>query len=201
MLRRRKPNKEGKSLESAWKKFQAKVKELNKKGKGIPGVIIDAVLSAYFPGYPIVRKLVQGLLDDPDVDPEIKDELLPLLQEILALEGEISDRHRIDMLSDSWLSKNVRPMILIFLVLFTATISVLNSIWAPNDLVKLVETTKLDLGKVDVDMIKGADHYFFYMREEALGQWLKWTGLGIGFYFGLRDVVKGIVAFKSRPEQ
>tara|TARA_R100000808_G_scaffold7271_1_gene21506 strand:+ start:3180 stop:3572 length:393 start_codon:yes stop_codon:yes gene_type:complete len=35
------------------------------------------------------------------------------------MEKEISDRWKADMNSDSWLSKNVRPMVLIFLVVST----------------------------------------------------------------------------------
>ena len=35
------------------------------------------------------------------------------------MEANITDRWKADMNSDSWLSKNVRPMILIFLVVYT----------------------------------------------------------------------------------
>lgn len=35
------------------------------------------------------------------------------------LEKEVSDRHKVDMASDSWLSKNVRPLMLIFTVVVT----------------------------------------------------------------------------------
>lgn len=34
---------------------------------------------------------------------------------IEALEGEVTERHKNDMSSDSWLSKNIRPLTLIFL--------------------------------------------------------------------------------------
>jgi hypothetical protein len=38
----------------------------------------------------------------------------------LSLEKEISERHKNDMQSDSWLSKNIRPLLTIFsLVLYT----------------------------------------------------------------------------------
>ena len=38
------------------------------------------------------------------------------------LENELTERLRLDMKSDSWLSKNIRPMVLIFL---TATVSIM----------------------------------------------------------------------------
>jgi len=46
------------------------------------------------------------------------------IQELIAtyeveMEKQISDRWKADMNSDSWLSKNVRPMVLIFLVIST----------------------------------------------------------------------------------
>lgn len=40
----------------------------------------------------------------------------------------LTDRHRIDMNSDSWLSKNVRPLTLLYLLLFTSTITVIDAI-------------------------------------------------------------------------
>ena len=36
-----------------------------------------------------------------------------------AIQVEVSDRWRVDMQSDSWLSKNIRPMVLIFLCVST----------------------------------------------------------------------------------
>lgn len=36
---------------------------------------------------------------------------------IVALENEITKRHAADMSSDSWLSKNIRPMVLVYLLL------------------------------------------------------------------------------------
>ena len=37
----------------------------------------------------------------------------------MQFEGEVSKRHLADMTSDSWLSKNIRPMALIFLLIAT----------------------------------------------------------------------------------
>ena len=69
-------------------------------------------------------KGVGGVIDDLHTSDEEK---LAAEQKIKALisdyetkmEANITDRWKADMNSDSWLSKNVRPMILIFLVVCT----------------------------------------------------------------------------------
>lgn len=49
-----------------------------------------------------------------------------LLEGSLKLEQELSKRHASDMLSDSWLSKNVRPLMVIFLTLSTVVLAYLS---------------------------------------------------------------------------
>jgi len=69
-------------------------------------------------------KGVGGVIDNLHTS---KEEKLAAEQKIKALisdyetkmEANITDRWKVDMNSDSWLSKNVRPMILIFLVVST----------------------------------------------------------------------------------
>ena len=41
-----------------------------------------------------------------------------------ALEDAITKRHEIDMASDSWLSKNIRPMVLLFLFVIIVVLAV-----------------------------------------------------------------------------
>jgi len=52
---------------------------------------------------------------------------------------EISKRHEIDMKSDSWLSKNVRPMTLIFLTVATIVLAYLTIFLLPENKVVLVQ--------------------------------------------------------------
>jgi|TARA_R110000796_G_scaffold8583_1_gene28018 hypothetical protein len=53
----------------------------------------------------IIKKQVQEILEKADTEAQI----------------QVSDRWKSDMQSDSWLSKNIRPMVLIYLtVIFTA---------------------------------------------------------------------------------
>jgi len=69
-------------------------------------------------------KGVGGVIDDLHTSKEEKLEAEQKIKELVAsyqtsLEKEISSRWQADMASDSWLSKNVRPLVLIFLVIST----------------------------------------------------------------------------------
>ena len=83
------------------------------------------ILSTIFSGG--TKDLVEGVgnvIDDLHTSKEEKLEAEQKIKELVAsyqttLEKEISTRWDSDMKSDSWLSKNVRPMVLIFLVIST----------------------------------------------------------------------------------
>ena len=67
---------------------------------------------------------VGGVIDDLHTSKEEKLEAEQKVKELVAsyqtnLEKEISSRWNADMKSDSWLSKNIRPMTLAFLVIST----------------------------------------------------------------------------------
>ena len=67
---------------------------------------------------------VGGVIDNLHTSKEEKLEAEQKVKELVAsyqtsLEKEISSRWNADMKSDSWLSKNVRPLVLIFLVIST----------------------------------------------------------------------------------
>ena len=69
-------------------------------------------------------KGVGGVLDNLTTSKEEKLEAERKIQELITtheakMEQNITDRWTSDMKSDSWLSKNVRPMVLIFLVVCT----------------------------------------------------------------------------------
>lgn len=69
-------------------------------------------------------KGVGGVIDNLHTSKEEKLAAEQKIKELIAsyevqMEKEISSRWKADMESDSWLSKNVRPMVLIFLVLST----------------------------------------------------------------------------------
>ncbi|NQU52253.1 MAG: hypothetical protein HQ522_06905 [Bacteroidetes bacterium] len=77
------------------------------------------------------------------------------------LQSELTERLRIDMNSDSWLSKNIRPMVLIFILTVYSFFSIVDT-----------EAVGLDINEAYI---------------ELLGNW----GMMImSFYFGSRGVEK-----------
>lgn len=69
-------------------------------------------------------KSVGGVIDNLTTSKEEKLEAARKIEELVAnyeikMEENITDRWKADMNSDSWLSKNVRPLVLIFLVVCT----------------------------------------------------------------------------------
>jgi len=67
---------------------------------------------------------VGGVIDDLHTSEEEKLEAAQKVKELISnyeveMEKQITDRWKSDMASDSWMSKNVRPMVLIFLVVST----------------------------------------------------------------------------------
>ena len=61
------------------------------------------------------------------MSPEDKEMALKLLEQDIAEMNNVSSRWSSDMISDSWLSKNTRPMALIFLTLAMTIFIVLDS--------------------------------------------------------------------------
>ena len=69
-------------------------------------------------------KSVGGVIDNLHTSKEEKLEAAQKVKDLIAsyevqMEKEISSRWNADMKSDSWLSKNVRPLVLVFLVVST----------------------------------------------------------------------------------
>ena len=73
----------------------------------------------------MVGKLIKG---DSNITSENKEEALKLLELDIIEIQEVSKRWSSDMSSDSWLSKNVRPMMLIFLTVSTWLLILMDSL-------------------------------------------------------------------------
>ncbi len=73
--------------------------------------------------------IVKNLIDkDPDLPPQDKETALKLLEmDIIEMEN-VSKRWDSDMKSDSWLSKNTRPLTLIYLTVITTLYIILDSL-------------------------------------------------------------------------
>jgi len=109
------------------KKFtETKVgKFLTQKVPSIVGLVGDVIPDAGLLG------IVKGLIEkEPDIvlPPKDKETALELLKMDQIEMQEVSKRWDSDMKSDSWLSKNTRPMTLIFLTFSTVLIILLDSL-------------------------------------------------------------------------
>jgi len=95
---------------------------LTKVAPGILGIAGDILPDAGIFG--IVKNLITK---DDTLPPEDKEKALMLLEQDMVEMEEVSKRWASDMKSDSWLSKNTRPMSLIFLTLSMVLLILLDS--------------------------------------------------------------------------
>jgi uncharacterized membrane protein (DUF106 family) len=104
---------------------------------------LDAILN-------IGGKLIDKLIPDPEAKAKAQLELATLAQngELAQLQADVNEQQELtkrqsaDMMSDSWLSKNIRPMTLIF-ILLTYTVFGMMSAWdieVNNNYVELLGT-------------------------------------------------------------
>ena len=97
---------------------------LSKAAPGILGTVGDVLPDQGLLG--VVKNLIQK--EDPVVlPPEDKEKALKLLELDMIEIQEISKRWDSDMKSDSWLSKNTRPMTLVFLTISMVFLILLDS--------------------------------------------------------------------------
>ena len=95
---------------------------LCKAAPSILGIVGDVIPDAGLLG------VVKGLITkDESITPEDKETALKLLELDLVEMQEVTKRWQSDMSSDSWLSKNTRPMSLIFLTFAMVCLIVLDS--------------------------------------------------------------------------
>jgi len=87
--------------------------------KGLKGVAPSVLqLAGTITGVDGLKDLAEVIKGNDSISPENKETALELLKiDMLEME-EVTKRWESDMISDSWLSKNVRPMALVFLTLF-----------------------------------------------------------------------------------
>lgn len=126
-------------------------KWLKDNGKNALGNVLDTI--GENTSIPIASKLIEGigesLMDDKEISEEDKKQIAEMiefeLKELEILESNLTERHKNDMQSDSWMSKNVRPMILLF-SWFLLTVMMVFA-WfnksLPSNYVSLFETLSL----------------------------------------------------------
>lgn len=95
--------------------------------KGAAPKLLD-IIGDVFPSVGILSKAKDLIKKDTNILKEDKDIALKLLEIDVIEMQEVSKRWSSDMASDSWLSKNTRPMTLIFLTVSMVFLIVLDSL-------------------------------------------------------------------------
>ena len=93
--------------------------------KVAPGIL--GIAGAILPDAGALGVIKNLITKDKDMPPEDKEKALMLLEQDMVEMEEVSKRWQSDMKSDSWLSKNTRPMSLIFLTLSMVLLILLDS--------------------------------------------------------------------------
>jgi hypothetical protein len=114
------------------------MKEKNRKKKKFKETKVGAFLTERAPN--IVSQVGEFLPDqgalgivkniittDKNIEPKDKETALKLLDQDIQEMKDVSDRWKSDMQSDSWLSKNTRPLTLIYLTLASTILIIIDS--------------------------------------------------------------------------
>ncbi len=97
--------------------------------QGLGSVAPDLItLAGNVTGVEMLENLGKKIKGSPSLSENDKQIALDLLKLDIQESKDISERWKSDMTSDSWLSKNVRPITLIFLTLFVCSIIVSDSV-------------------------------------------------------------------------
>ena len=104
--------------------------------------IID-VISNILPDKGALGMVKNLIHKDPDLPPQDKEIALKLLEQDMIELQEVTKRWSSDMKSDSWLSKNTRPMALIFLTISLIVFILLDGF----DIAFSIDTSWIDLLK------------------------------------------------------
>jgi hypothetical protein len=97
--------------------------------RSIKGVAPDVLnLAGNITGIDALKGLANAIEGSDSITPQDKETALKLLEMDLAEMQEVTKRWEADMASDSWLSKNVRPMVLIYLILVLSVTIILDGV-------------------------------------------------------------------------
>ena len=104
-----------------------------------------------------VLGVVKNLIDkDPTLLPEDKEKAMKLLELDMIEMQEVTKRWDSDMKSDSWLSKNTRPLTLVYLTIITSLYIVLDSL----DIAFDIDESWVELLKTLLDVKKQTACFF-----------------------------------------
>lgn len=99
---------------------KSRLQSLIEKAKGagvkIPDYILD-LIKVVAPRLSLITDAIKKLKEDREVDPFLRSELLEVLESMANERENVTERLRIDTNSESWLTRNNRPMLTIFVAL------------------------------------------------------------------------------------
>jgi len=102
-------------------------KWLKEKAPNLLGTVLN-VAGDLIPGGNAFKTVVGGLISESEeVTPEDREHAIKLLEFDIIEQQEITKRWSEDAHGDSWLSKNIRPMVLGYLILCATVVMVLDS--------------------------------------------------------------------------
>ena len=85
-----------------------------------------SIIGAVVPGAEGLTSLIGKVLGDKDTSQENKDVLIAEINKDISYEIQITKRWEADMSSDSWLSKNVRPLGLVWVLVMITTLLIVS---------------------------------------------------------------------------
>lgn len=147
-------------------RLQALIDKAKRLGEHLPPEVVK-LAGIVSPRLGQVLEAFQALVNDEKVSPMTKEQLLDAFEYAIEELENVSDRHRIDMNADSWLSKNIRPITLLTLLPFCMYLTVAEA-----------------MSKIEV-------------QPEVIENWNTILGQAIIFYFGGREVFKWIREVKQ----
>tara|TARA_R110002020_G_scaffold65330_3_gene172586 strand:+ start:3434 stop:3898 length:465 start_codon:yes stop_codon:yes gene_type:complete len=108
------------------KKGKTRVGNFLKSIKGVAPEVLNLIGNVT--GVDMLKNLGNAIKNDPIMSVDDKATAQELLKLDISEMEEVSNRWSSDMTSDSWLSKNIRPIVLAWLVIFVSLFAVVDSI-------------------------------------------------------------------------
>ena len=149
----------------------------DKHGKTRVGIFLKEVapdllsVAGNLTGIKALNAIGNAIDDSPNLSLGQKARAHELLALDLEFEKQITQRHETDMSSDSWLSKNIRPMSLVFLLIVTSVLAF------------------CDAKSINFDLPEG---YMSLYTQLLI--------MIFAFYFVGREINKGIINFKNNKQ-
>lgn len=159
-------NKEGKSRLQKW------IDQATKFGTKIPDEVL-MVAQMIIPAVKFIRNAINAVRKDQSMDDDLKTELIEILEAMERESEFLENRHIIDTNSDSWLSKNFRPIAGFIIIGFYIYLTVAGTYF----------------DSADFNAMKRGEDWMYQVPETIQAQWSTITLRVVEFYFGGRALM------------